>query len=466
MRRNIEKSLLEWKSNPRRSPLLILGARQVGKTYAVDTLFGPSSFDRMIKVDLRSDQASRRYIKNHPDAEKIIRYLENRYETPIDENTLLFFDEAQEAVQILTAAKYFKQNFPKIPVIITGSLVRVKLKQLESENGGERIALDPEIEPENQDGHNNFLYPVGCLQELSMYPLTFDEFLLAYRPTLYETVKNSFISKTPLEKELHDLAIEAFFLYLQVGGMPDAVMSFLETSSPVKARVVLRGIFDSYLSDMGLYQLSSATIARSRMIYESIFTQLNKENKNFKIADIEKGKRFRDYLNPFDWLVLARLVYKTNLAKERVVLPLAPENDSLFRVYLPDCGLFAYESKMNLNDFIPSFETNSFSGIFIENYVAEELSARGIELFYWKGKSSSEFEFLLDIDSKVVPLDAKKGRGGLDSLKVFQNFNPLHFAIKVSANRYGYDETRKILTLPFYYLPFYLDELKEQGRIV
>lgn len=466
MRRNIEKSLLEWKNNPRRSPLLILGARQVGKTYAVETLFGPSSFEKVLKIDFRNDQACRRYVKNHPDAEKIIRFLENRFETEINENTLLFFDEAQEAVQILTAAKYFKQNFPQIPVIITGSLVRVKLKQLESENGGERIVLDPEIDPENQDGHNNFLYPVGCLQELNMYPLTFDEFLLAYRPTLYETVRNAFESKSPLEKEFHELAMESFYLYLQVGGMPDAVMAFLETSSSVKARSVLRGIFDSYLSDMGLYQLSSATIGRSRMIYENIFTQLNKENKNFKIADIEKGKRFRDYLNPFDWLVLARLVYKTNLAKERVVLPLSPENDSLFRVYLPDCGLFAYESKMNLNNFASSFEVNSFSGIFIENYVAEELSSREVELFYWKGKSSSEFEFLLNIDNKVVPLDAKKGRGSLDSLKVFQNFNPYYFAIKVSANRYGFDEERKILTLPFYFLPFYLDELKQQGRIM
>ena len=327
------------------------------------------------------------------------------------------------------------------------------------------MKYDPEIEKENQDGHNNFLYPVGKIDKLSIYPLTFDEFLLAYKPKLYQLLKTSFLNGEALIKPYHDMALDAFYLYLQIGGLPEAVSTFLNTNSILNARNQVEIIYKDYLSDMSLYQITNQTIVRTKMVFENIYLQLNKENKNFKITQVENGKRYRDYLSSFDWLSLARLIYKSKLVKERVTLPLISSNDSLFRVYLPDCGLFAIQSRMNPASFSVSLKENTLSGIFFENYVATELKAREIPLFYWKGKTSSEFEFLLDIDSKAVPMDIKKSKGTLDSLKVFRNANSNNLAIKVSANGYGYSEDNQLLTLPYYYLCFFLDKNIEERKI-
>jgi len=465
MKRNIEKKLIEWKNSSFRKPLLIVGASHVGKTYVIENLFGPSNFSKVLKVDFRSDSQARKFVKNHPDAKAILEYLSLRFSLQITSDTLLFFDEIQEATQILTAAKYFKQDYPQIPVIMAGSLVRTRLKQMESDNSENVMRLDPEIEKDNQDGHNNFLFPVGMLDELDMYPMTFDEFLNSYNPSLYSLIKQSLLDEKNLDSSYHQMAMDSFSTYLQVGGMPEAVSIYLKEKSVLLAQQRLQTIFKDYLSDMGLYQISSQTIARSRMVFESVYLQLDKENKNFKISAIEKGKRLRDYLSPFDWLTLARLVNRSYLVKERVSLPLKPEAESLFRIYLPDCGLFTYESKINLASFIDSLNNNTLSGIFMENYVSEELKARGIPLFYWKGKTSSEFEFVINIDNHVIPIDCKKNKGSLNSLEVFQRYNQYDFSIKVSQNKYGYNQEKKILTLPFYLLPFYLDEMINKGRI-
>ncbi len=466
MKRSIENKLMAWKNDPFRKPLLLNGVRQVGKTYLIKEIFGPNNFKKMIYIDFRIDVGSRKFVKNHPVAKEIIQFISLKYETQIDENTLLFFDEIQEAMQILTAAKYFAQDYRKIPVIMAGSLVRMKLKQLESENGEKDIRFDPEIDEFHQDGHNNFLFPVGKIDELNLYPMTFDEFLLSYKPSLYKLLSDSFSAKTPLENEYHQMALDAFYDYLKVGGMPEVVDVFIKTASPLRAQETARNIFDNCLSDMGLYQISSQTIARSRAVFNSVYTQLNKENKNYKISEIEKGKRFRDYLSSFDWLVIARLVYKSSLTKEKVTLPLRSDSDSLFRIYLPDCGLFTLESGINLSSFNDSLEKSTLSGIFMENFFADELVARGMDLFYWKGKTSSEFEFLLDINNEIVPVDMKKSKGTLSSLSVYKSFNKYAYSIKVSKNKHGFDKGSGIYTVPYYYVSFYLNALVENKEII
>lgn len=466
MKRSIEEKLIKWKKDPFRKPLLINGARQVGKTYVIKELFGPSNFKRVIYVDFRSDAQIRKFVKNHPSAKEIIQYISLNFETAINEDTLLFFDEIQEAVQILTAAKYFAQDYKNIPVIMAGSLVRVKLKQIETEKDGRGVILDPEISKENQDGHNNFLFPVGKIEELDIYPMTFDEFLLAYKPSFYQFLKDSFNTKVTLNAEYHQMAMGYFYDYLKIGGMPEVVDVFIQSGSPLYAQEKLRRIFDNYLSDMGLYQISSQTIARSRIVFSNIYNQLSKENKNYKISVIEEGKRFRDYMSSFDWLEIARLIYKCSQVKERVTLPLRADSESLFRIYLPDCGLFTIESEMNLASFSESLKTNTLSGIFMENFVAEELRARNIDLFYWKGKTSSEFEFLLNVNNTIVPMDVKKNRGTLNSLAVYKTFNQYKYSIKVSQNKYGFDKESGVYTIPFYYLPFLLNEYIEKGEII
>ena len=164
---------------------------------------------------------------------------------------------------------------------------------------------------------------------------------------------------------------------------------------------------------------------------------------------------------PLDWLSVGNIIYKSNQLKEKVTYPLSNEEDSLFRIYLSDLGYFSLQSGVGAENFLTELKSNTLSGIFFENFVACELKSRGYNLFYWKGKSTSELEFVIQLDGKIVPLDAKKNKGSLDSLFKYREINKNELAIKVSQNKYGYNEDKKLLTLPFYYLGFYLDSKKQ-----
>lgn len=456
MDRNAYSFLLAWLKDANRKPLILYGQRQIGKTYLVKDMFAEREFRKFVYVDFKVDADIRRFIKNNVDPDKIIRFLSLVRRIDIDRDTLLIFDEVQECMPALTALKYFCERHKEIPIIATGSMVRIKMNA--SESG--RRAFDPEIEPENQDGSNNYMFPLGKVDEFTLHPMTFDEYLKAANPSLYDFVKNGYGNRAVFSSDEHSLVLQYFYDYLVIGGMPEAVDVFLRTQSYGKARNCLRTIYDNYLNDMVLYQISNQTIIRTKRVFENIFVQLNKENKNFKFASLEKGKKFRDYEIPFDWLSLSGLILESHEVKERVVLPLSPEENSLFRIYLPDNGLFAMQSDIAPDTFLDSSKRNAISGIFIENYAACELVGRGFKLFYWKGKSTSELEFLIPVDGAIVPIDCKKNKGSLDSLFKFREHNALSLAIKVSANRFGYDEKKMLMTLPFYYLPFFLDEIK------
>ena len=455
MERKAYSFLLQWLKSPERKPLLVYGARQVGKTYLIKDLFAKRNFKKYIYIDFKADKDIRIFIKNHVKAEDIIRYLSLVKQMDIDENTLIIFDEVQECMPALTSLKYFCQDHREIPVIATGSMVRIRIHASEEK----QIPFDPEIEAENQDGLNNYMFPLGKIDELAMHPMTFDEWLMAVNPRIYDFVKQGYENKTVFSEEEHRLVMKEFYDYLIIGGMPEAVSLFAKSHDYRKARTALRNVYDNYLNDMSLYQISSQTIVRTKNVFDHIYLELAKENKNFKISSLEKGKRFRDYENPLSWLSLAGLILLSHQVKEHVSYPLTNEDGSLFRIYLPDCGLFALQSQIYPETFLDPAKQNALSGVFMENFAAEELAARDHPLFYWKGKTSSELEFLIMDRGDIIPIDCKKNKGSLDSLEKYREHNSNRLAIKVSANRYGYDESQQLLTLPFYYFPFYLDEI-------
>lgn len=458
MERNAYKYLTNWLKDEYRKPLIIYGQRQIGKTYLIKEMFAKNEFKKYIYVDFKVDNDIRRFIKNNVDADKIIQYLSLVKQIDIDSDTLIIFDEVQECMPLLTSLKYFCQNHKEIPIIATGSMVRIKITA--SENN--KLILDSEIEEENQDNTNNYMFPTGKVDEYIMHPMTFDEYLKAANEKLYEFVKNGFSNKIAFSNEEHNLIMKYFYDYMIIGGMPESVDIFLKTNDYNKARKNLKNIYDNYLNDMSLYQISNQTIIRTKKVFDNIYLQLNKENKNFKFSYLEKGKKYRDYENPLLWLSLAGLIIESHIVKEHISFPLVVDEESLFRIYLPDTGLFAIQSMITPDTFIDSSKQNSLMGIFFENYVACELNAREYKLFYWKGKSTSEIEFLIPSKGDIIPLDCKKNKGSLDSLAKYREHNKNNLAIKVSNNKYGYDEKNKLLTLPFYYLPFYLDEIKNK----
>ena len=446
MERIALQKLIDWNDNKRKKPLIVWGARQVGKTYLVEELFAKKYYkNNYIYIDCKKEDEIREFCSKTANAEKIIEYISLRKGRQINEKTLLIFDEVQECSNIISSLKYFCQDFREIPVIATGSMVRIKL-QRETHKRGSR---------EN----DKFLFPVGKINQITIYPMTFDEFLMNSNKILYDTIKKAYESKQPLNKQIHELAMEQVYKYLLVGGMPEAVEAYVDRDNLLEAREILKVLYDNYLSDMELYQASQEAVLRSRVLFQNIYRELNKESKNFSPGLIEERSKTRDYATSIQWLTMAHIVNQSFQLKEHITTPLMPDSESSFRLFLGDIGMFSYQSGINAASFVSSERENTLSGIFFENFVANELIAKEHKLFYWRGKASAELEFIIESNNKLYPLDVKKGRGTLNSLEKFSNHNKFDYAIKVSKNNYGFNPEQKLLTIPFYFIPFVAQDL-------
>ena len=446
MERMALQKLIDWNNNKRKKPLIIWGARQVGKTYLVEELFAKKYYkNSYIYIDCKKEDEIREFCSETANAEKIIEYISLRKGKQINERTLLIFDEVQECPNIISSLKYFCQDFREVPVIVTGSMVRIKLQRETHKRGSKE--------------NDKFLFPVGKINQLTIYPMTFDEFLMNSNKMLYDTVKKAYEEKRPLDNQIHALAMEQVYRYLLVGGMPEAVEAYIEEDNLLESREILKVLYDNYLSDMELYQASQEAVLRSRVLFQNIYRELNKESKNFSPGLISEKSKTRDYATSIQWLTMAHVVNQSFQLKEHITMPLMPDSESNFRLFLGDIGMFSYQSGINAASFISNERDNTLSGIFFENFVANELIAKGHKLFYWRGRTSAELEFIIESSNKLYPLDVKKGRGALNSLEKFSNHNKFEYAIKVSKNNYGYNSEQKLLTVPFYFISFVAEDL-------
>lgn len=447
MERIALQKLIAWNNNKRKKPLVVWGARQVGKTYLVEELFAKTYYkNNYIYVDCKKEDEIREFCSKTANAEKIIEYISLRRGKQINEKTLLIFDEVQECPNIISSLKYFCQDYREIPVIATGSMVRIKLQRETHKRGRE---------------NDRFLFPVGKINQITIYPMTFDEFLMNNNQMLYDAIKKAYESKQPLDNQIHELAMEQIYKYLLVGGMPEAVESYIYENNLLEAREILKVLYDNYLSDMELYQASHEAILRSRALFQNIYRELNKESKKFSPGLIEEKSKTRDYATSIQWLTMAHVVNQSFQLKEHITMPLMPDSESSFRLFLGDIGMFSYQSGINAASFISNERDNTLSGIFFENFVANELIAKEHKLFYWRGRSSAELEFIIESNNKLYPLDVKKGKGTLNSLEKFSNHNKFEYAIKVSKNNYCYNPEQKLLTIPFYFIPFVAKDLAD-----
>lgn len=441
MKRLALEKLISWNNDKRRKPLIVWGARQVGKTYLIKNIFAEKYYkDNYIYIDCKIEDEISAFCATTVNAAKVIEYISLRKGKKINEDTLLIFDEVQECPNIISALKYFCQDFRAIPVIVTGSMVRIKIQRVSRKRGSSDT--------------NKFLFPVGKINQITIYPMTFDEFLLNNNEALFNVVREAYQNKMPLEASIHQLVMEEVYKYLLIGGMPEAVDAYIDDGDIFESREILKVLYDNYLSDMELYQASPEAVLRSRSLFSNIYKELNKESKNFSPGLIKENSKTRDYATAIQWLTMAHIVNQSFQLKEHVTMPLIPDNESNFRLFLGDIGMFSYQSGINAASFVSSERENTLSGIFFENFVANELIAKGHKLYYWRGKSSAELEFIVESNNKLYPIDVKKGRGVLNSLEKFANHNKFECAIKVSKNNYGYNKEQKLLTVPFYFIPF------------
>lgn len=380
MKRLIYNDLLYWKERPNRKPLILLGARQVGKTYILKE-FGRNEFQHMVYLNCHQNKFAEILFRDFS-VERIITELERYFETKIIPGEhIVIFDEIQEINDGLAALKYFCENMPELHVAVAGSLLGITLKENES-------------------------YPVGKVNTLRMYPMSFNEYLLACgREQLVEMLDSL---DWPSVNAFGDVLIDYLRQYYFTGGMPEAVNSFVDSHDTALVREIQHEILDAYMCDISKHAKPKAQ--KIRQLWNSIPAQLAQENKKFIFGAVKKGARATYYEEAVQWLVDAGLVYKV----ERIKAPVMPLkfycNYSAFKLYFLDCGLLACLSEAEPKDLL--LGTNAFvgfKGAFTENYVLQQfMAATGdIPYYYSKDNSMMEIDFLYQTHGRVVPVEVK-----------------------------------------------------------
>ena len=385
MKRLITDKLIEWKNSSSRKPLLIKGARQVGKTYAL-LEFGKNCYDNVVYLHFEGNTETLNKIFT-PDLnpKRIIEEISVYAKQTIFPNkTLIIFDEIQACEQALTSLKYFAEEAPEYHIVAAGSLLGLAINR------------------------GKFSFPVGKVDMLTMYPMSFEEFLLAtYNDTLIEKIRESYSSFTPLADIYHTLALDLYKKYLVVGGYPAVVRTYLETENFDSVRSVQADISDSYIADMTKYATPNETI-RSIAIFNTLSSQLAKENTKFQYAVIKSNARAKDYELSLQWLKAASVVLE-NIKVTEGKLPLSVyEQIDSFKIYYSDVGLLCFKSGTLPQDIlVNSSISDRARGLLAENYVAEQLVAQGYRLNYWESGGKAELDFIIRQNDSVVPVEVK-----------------------------------------------------------
>ena len=413
MKRKISKWLSEWKTNPKRMPLIINGARQVGKTYIIKQ-FGKEQYEHLLYLNLEIEDNFCKFLETELSPDKIIQYLEAAKGVNVNAgNTLIFFDEIQVCEQALTSLKYFCEQAPEQHVIAAGS------------------------------------FPVGKVQQINMYPMDFEEFLWAMdREKLSEEIKAHFDKDLAMPNALHDIALQYHQQYMIVGGMPAAVSSFIETGSYNNVQLIQNDIMQQYIADMSKYA-TSATSVKIRACYNSIPAQLAKDNRKFQYKTVQRGGTATIFGEAIDWLQFAGIVLKCQRL-EHGFIPLNAYADlSNYKLYMADIGILTLHSRIPLQTMLSPIEVhNIFLGSMAENYVAQAFVNKGYDLFYWQSEGKAEIDFVLQIQDSVIPVEVKKGhRNRSRSLGIFANKYKSPYAIRISKKNFGFENNIKSVPL-------------------
>ena len=424
MKREIINDLIKWKSLENRKPLIVHGARQVGKTYIIKQ-FGKEYYDNLIYVNFETNQELSLQISDSIDAKYIINKLELFFgEKIIPGKTLIFFDEIQANERALTSLKYFYEDAPEYHIIAAGSLLGIAINRKE------------------------YSFPVGKVQMMNMYPLSFKEFLNAIgRENLIEEIKEHFNSDERMDKDIHELCLKLYRTYLVVGGMPEVVQMYLDEQKVISTIDVQAEILESYERDMTKYadnSLSNKIIAA----FDSIPVQLAKDNPKFQYKVIAKGGSSGIFGEAIMWLKnsgIVNQVYKANAE-----LPLEMYKDlTSFKLYMSDVGLFVNKAKYPLYQIDLSTQPTMISmGPLTEHYVANELRTKGYETYYWESDGKAELDFMIQKETEIIPIEVKTSiHTKARSLDMYmKKYNP-RYAIRISEKNFGFENNIKSVPL-------------------
>lgn len=426
MERKIEHKLVEWAESSERQPLLLQGARQVGKSYLLDWL-GETYFENTVHVNLETQLSIAKMFDGDITPQKIIHALEAVSGVQIKPHkTLIILDEIQSCERALMSLKAFCEEAPQYAVSAAGSLLGVAINR------------------------EKFSFPVGKVHEITVFPLDFEEFLWACGDKiLADSIWEHYASMTPMEEPAHNKAIERYKQYLVLGGMPAVIQKFIDTSSIVAPTEIQNRILNDYSADMSKYATPGLAV-KIRGCYDSIPVQLAKENRKFQYKLVQRGGTATIFGESLDWLSFAGLISRCSLVSNGF-MPLAAYVDmSDFKIYMGDVGLLTFKSGMASQVILSETEPdNGFMGGLTENYVAQAFATNGHRLFYWKNKNTAEVDFVLQLQDKIIPVEVKKGvHTKSTSMSIFRNQFNCETSIRISKKNFGC--TDGIMSVPCY----------------
>ena len=418
--------LEKWRQSPHRKPLILQGARQVGKTYSL-LAFGRAHYENVAYFNFETNPKLNATFDEDISPAYLIPILSHiAGQTIVREKTLIIFDEVQLCERALTSLKYFCEDAPDYHIVVAGSLLGVAVNRTQ------------------------FSFPVGKVDIKTMYPMDMEEFMLALgEDDLVERIRECFQNDAPLPSALHDKAMLLYRQYLVVGGMPECVLQFAQTKDYILVRHTQDTILTSYLNDMSKYNTANE-IKKTRLTYDNITVQLSKKNTRFQYKLIKKGGRASEFENAIEWLTLSGIVSQVYRV-EQIKKPLENYRDiDAFKIYVSDLGLLCAKNDLCANDILYMVEELSdFKGGMAENYVNTQLMMNGYRTYYWESERGAEIDFIIQRDGQLIPIEVKSADNTkAKSLKVYiETFRPA-YAIKISAKNFGFEDGKK--TVPLY----------------
>lgn len=424
MERKIYDKLLTWKKSPKRMPLILHGAKQVGKTHSALT-FGKKHYKNTIYINFEDNIDIATLFDKDFNIDRLIRELSVKTgETIFMEDSLIIFDEIQSCERALTSLKYFCENAPEYHIIATGSLLGVA------------------------NNREKYSFPVGKVEMLTLYPLDFEEFLWALgQKNLSELIREHFNRNEDFT--LHELSLEYYRKYLVVGGMPKAVLEYLDEDDFNFVLSIQKNINDAYIADMAKYATPNET-TKIMAAFNTIPAQLAKDNKKFQYKVIKSGARAYDYETPIDWLKSSGVILKCIKVTEGKLPLTAYADNNSFKVYMKDTGLlcskFGIPAKVILSE---SSALNNFKGALTENYIAGCLTMAGYVPFYWESKGRAEVDFIIqDEEGNIIPIEVKSSNNVRSkSLNEFIKRYQPSYAMRISTRNFGFENGIKSIPL-------------------
>jgi len=397
MKRKVIENLRSWKKEPKKKPLLLMGARQVGKTFILRK-FAEEEYANSVYLNFEDSPRLCKLFDTSLDPKKILKALSIELDAEIIEGkTLIIFDEVQECPNALNSLKYFYEQARDQHIVAAGSLLGVKLAHIKG-------------------------FPVGKVEFLTLFPLSFLEFLEALNEIRLKNFIEELKTIEQLPPNLHEKILNHFKEYLFVGGMPEAVAEYIDSKNFSKVREIQTAILNAYSLDFAKHA-PKKHIMRINQVWDSLPNQLAKENKKFIYSSIRKGARAKEFETALQWLVEAGLIYKVRLISTPKIPLTAYASVNAFKIYLVDVGLLGAMALLSPKTVLYENELfHEFRGAITENYVAQELVHSKYQLFYWTSEGKAEVDFVLEQDDSIYPVEVKSGNSTKKkSLRVYGN---------------------------------------------